>query len=95
MPLAMEVGRGAGDFVFDGDPATPENRALPSHLIFGPCLLWPNGWMDEDATWYTSRPRPMPHIILDGVAALREGGTAAPLFPAMSIVATVTHVSYC
>jgi len=19
--------------------------------IFGPCLLWPNGWMDQDATW--------------------------------------------
>ena len=21
-----------------------------------PPLLWPNGWMDEDATWYGSRP---------------------------------------
>jgi len=20
-------------------------------LIFGSCLLWPNGWMDQDATW--------------------------------------------
>jgi len=20
--------------------------------ILGPCLLWPNGWMDQDATWY-------------------------------------------
>jgi len=18
---------------------------------FGPCLSWPNGWMDQDATW--------------------------------------------
>jgi len=20
--------------------------------------LWPNGWMDQDATWYGGRPRP-------------------------------------
>jgi len=20
--------------------------------IFGPCLLWTNGWLDQDATWY-------------------------------------------
>jgi len=26
-----------------------------------PTLLWPNGWMDEDATWYGSRPRHRPH----------------------------------
>ena len=60
MPLGMEVGLGSGDFVFDGDPATPRKRAYPPHLIFGPYLLWPNGWMDEDAAWYGSRPRPRP-----------------------------------
>jgi len=21
-------------------------------------VLWPNGWMDQDETWHTSRPRP-------------------------------------
>jgi len=27
--------------------------------IFGPCLLWPNGWMDQlDATSNEGRPRP-------------------------------------
>ena len=41
MPLDMEVVLGAGDFVFDGDPATPEKRAYAPHPIFGPCLLWP------------------------------------------------------
>jgi len=20
--------------------------------LFGPCLFWPNGWVDQDATWY-------------------------------------------
>jgi len=28
--------------------------------IFGPCLLWQNCWMDQDATWYGGRPWPRP-----------------------------------
>jgi len=35
------------------------------------------------------------HIVLDVVPAVRERGTAAPLFSPMSIVATVAHFSYC
>jgi len=35
------------------------------------------------------------HIVLDGVPALREKGTAAPSFRPMSIAATVAHLSYC
>ena len=31
MPLGMEVGLGPGDFVFDGDPATPEKTAHHPH----------------------------------------------------------------
>jgi len=27
-----------------------------SPSIFGPCVLWPNGWLDQDATWYGGRP---------------------------------------
>ena len=50
--------------------------------------------MDEDATWYGIDVGPG-HIVLDGVPALRERGTAAPSFRPMSIVATVTHLSYC
>jgi len=37
----------------------PPKGAKPT--IFGPCLLWPNGWMDQDATWYGGRPRPWLH----------------------------------
>jgi len=33
----------------------PPKRAQPP--IFGPCHLWPNGWM-EDAAWCGGRPRP-------------------------------------
>jgi len=29
-------------------------------------VLWPNGWMDQDATWYGGRPRPMPHCVRSG-----------------------------
>jgi len=61
--------------VFDGDPATPEKRAHPPHPIFSPCLLWPNGWMDQDATWYGSTPR----LRRRGVAGPPERGTA-PVF---------------
>jgi len=49
MPLGMEVGLGPGDFVFDGDLATARKKGhTHPHPIFGPCLLWPNGWMNED-----------------------------------------------
>jgi len=49
MPLGMEVGLGPGDFVLEGDRAPPcQKRAEPP--IFDPCLLWRNGWMDQDGT---------------------------------------------
>jgi len=50
MELRMEVGLGPGHIVLDRDPGPPPQRgtALP---IFGPCLLWPNDTIDQDATW--------------------------------------------
>jgi len=62
MPLGREVDLGPGNIVLDGDPASPKGHSPPS---FGLCLLWPNGWMDRDATWYGGRPRPG-YILLDG-----------------------------
>ena len=26
-------------------------------------VLWPNGWMDQDATWYGRKPWPRPHCV--------------------------------
>jgi len=26
--------------------------------VYGVGVLWPNGWMDQDATWYGHRPQP-------------------------------------
>ena len=40
-----------------------------------------NGWMDEDAAWYGSRPRPMSHCTTWG-PSFCERCTAAPLFSA-------------
>jgi len=49
MPLGREVGLSPSDIVLNGDPALlPEGGEPP---IFGPCLLWPNGWMHQDTTW--------------------------------------------
>jgi len=49
--------------------------------IFGPCLLWPNGWMDEDATWYAGRPRPRRHVWDWDPAPPKKGrSTPPPLF---------------
>jgi len=51
MPLDMEVGLGAGGFVFDVDPAPPENRAqAPTQFLADVYILWLNGWMDQDDT---------------------------------------------
>jgi len=59
MSLGMELGLGPGDFVLDGDPTPPlpKGGGAPSP-IFGPFLLWPNGWMHKDAAWYGCRPQP-------------------------------------
>jgi len=90
MPFGTDVGLGR-NIVFDVDIATRRKKAHPPPPNFGPCLLWPNGWMDEDAAWYESRPRPRPHC----TRRARERGTAAPCFRPISFVATVAHLSYC
>ena len=76
MPLGSEVNFGPSDVVLDGVAALPLKGAQPP--VFGPCLLWPNSWMDEDATWYGSRPWPRPHCVRRGRSSPREWGTAAP-----------------
>jgi len=47
MPLGMEVGLGPGDFLLNRDLAPSTKRGLLApKKFFGPCLLWPNGWME-------------------------------------------------
>jgi len=75
MPLGTAVGLGPGHIVLDGEPALPSKAHSPT--IFGPCLLWPNGWMDQDATWYGGRHRPRRHYVRGGPSFPYKG--AQPL----------------
>jgi len=66
--------------VLDGDPAPPKKGAQQRPPIFGPCLLWPDGWMDQDATWYGGRSRPRPHYVRCGPRSPGKGAQRPPLF---------------
>jgi len=59
MPLGTKVCVSPGDSVLDGDPGALPTKVWSPSLIFGPFLLWPNGWMHQDATWYGRKPEPM------------------------------------
>jgi len=49
MALGMEVGLGPGHIVQMGTQHSSQKREQ-SPPMFGPFLLWPNGWMHQDAT---------------------------------------------
>ena len=76
--LGMEVGLSPGDFVLDGDPVPfPKKGGGTPSPIFGPFLLWPNGCMHQNATWYRARPRPRRLSVRWGPRSpLRQRGTA-------------------
>jgi len=59
MKLGMRVGLGPGHIVLGGEPAPPATKGQ-SHPAanFRPISVVPNGWIDQDATWYAGRPRP-------------------------------------
>jgi len=80
MPLGvMDVGLGPRHIVLDGDPASPSKKGaeLP---IFGPYLLWPNGWWDQDTTWYRGRPRSRRYCVRRGPSSPPENGHSPLLF---------------
>jgi len=81
MPLGTEVGLGSGNIVLDGTQLPPKGAQPP---IFGPCLLWQNSWMNQDATPYVSIGLGPADIVLDGGQPQR--GTP-PNFRSISAVA--------
>jgi len=95
MTLGRDVELGSGDIGL-------KRGTVP--LLFGPCLLWPNGWMDQSgqtAGWIKV-PLSMEvdlgpgHYVLDGEPAPPKGAQQPPPpFWPRSIVATVAHLSYC
>ena len=46
--------------------------------IFGPCLLWSNGWTDEAGTWHGGRPQPRRLCVRWGPSPLPEKGAELP-----------------
>jgi len=83
MPVGTEVDLGPGDIVLNGDPAPPSPKKGAQPPIFYPRLLWPNGCMDQDATYVTELRLGPGHTVVDGdpTAIPKKGGTA-PQFSA-------------
>jgi len=79
VPCGAEVSLGPGYTVLDGDPAPLFPKRGTAAPNFGPCLLWPNGSMDQDATWYRCRPRPRPHCVRWGISSRRKSHSSLPI----------------
>jgi len=77
MPLGMEVGLSLGDCV-RWEPSSPLRKKGTPPPNFRPMLLWPNGCMDVEATWYGSTPQPRPHCTKIGSQLLRKGRSSPP-----------------
>ena len=74
-------------------PSFPKKGTQPP--IFGSCLLWPNGWMDHDATWYGGKPLPTRRCVKWGPSSTHGKGHSSPTpsFRTMSIVAKRSPIS--
>jgi len=63
MPIGMEVGLGVDTLCYMGTELRPHKGHSSPHPILGPCLLWANGWMDQDVTSYGGRPQRRQHYV--------------------------------
>jgi len=80
MPLGTEVCLGPDDIVLDGDPAPLPKRRQSPYPIFCSCLLWPNRWMDQVATWHGGGPWSRPHCARWGPSSLPQKVAEPPIF---------------
>ena len=91
MALGMEVGLGPGHIVLD-EPQLLSPKKGEKPPIFGPFLLWPNGSMHQDATFYGGRPQPRRLCVRWGPSPPSpKGGGDRPI----SIVAKRLDASRC
>jgi len=63
-----------------GPSPLPENWGGAPSPIFGPCLLWPNGWMNQGGTWHGGGPWSRPHCARWGPRSLPKKGQSSPIF---------------
>jgi len=94
MPFGMEVGLGLHDIEFEVAPVTPEKghthpTQFLAHVYCGQMAVWMKKPLGTEVDLSPG------HIVLDGVPASAKGAEQPPSFRPMSIVATVTHLSYC
>ena len=86
MKLGTRVGLGRvgpGHIVLHGDLTLLPPKGHNQPPTYGPYLWWPNGWMDQDGTWYGSRPRPKRHYVRwRPSSSLPKAGGTAPQFSA-------------
>jgi len=75
MKLGIQVGLGlATHILLDRDPAPPSPKGAQSPNFFGPSLLCPNGWMDQDDTWRGGGPLSGPHCARWGPSSPPQKG---------------------
>ena len=79
MALGVEMGLGPGYIVIDWDPAPSPKRGRSPLPIFGPFLLWPNGWMHQDATRYGGRLQPCEFVLDGDLAPSLKRGRLSPI----------------
>jgi len=60
----------------------PSRKKGTEPPIFGPSLLWPNGWMHQDATWYGGWPQPRRLCVRWGPSHLPQKGQSPTQFSA-------------
>jgi len=73
-------------------PSPKGGQSLP---IFSPCPVWPNGWMDQDVTWYAARPRPRRHCVRWRPSSPPPKRVRVPIFRPISVAAKWTDGSRC
>ena len=62
--------------------------------IFGPCLLWPNGWMDQDAIGTKVSLAPGRIVLHEDQAPRPKSGTDRQFSARVYCAQTVAHLSY-
>jgi len=63
-------------------PSSHSPKRVQSPQIFGPFVLCPSGWMDQDGTWHGDGPRSRPHCARWGqqLPSPKGGGAPSPVF---------------
>jgi len=79
--LGIQVGLGFLHIALDGDPAPvpPKGHSPP---FFGRYMLWPNGWLDQDATGREVSLSPSDILLDRDPAPPAHKGGRAPYFSA-------------